>query len=348
MMHIRSVLLSLFMFVSSPAWADDLSIPDEIYGSYAPGGDCSRQPRVTVGKEGLFLDTAAGKSGPLPVSVCYSCAGGARYEGIQRWIYVKYGKDKWGGDNMPVTFMFNHGEKKGAMEVVHDDTLKTPLGAAMNQAVQAKAYRICRPGTVATAAAAARPILPGATPGTRAPVATTPVKGLAMAIGALLRPASLPANSFYDWRWLETVPAISWATLPPQMLDKPMSNGELFRRSGTASVGGQTIKVLAGGARTMVMNLYFRNDGPPLGEDALLTALREGGYAVTRMRCGKAKTMPVPTWYRLSGSGKQAGILWIAPSRGAQQPWEGFSLRLDGVLPPLTARETPVYTDRCS
>ncbi|RYM05721.1 hypothetical protein [Sphingobium cupriresistens] len=184
---------------------------------------------------------------------------------------------------------------------------------------------------------------------TFAPPLTQPhAKGFATALGALLRPSSLPSNGFYDWRALEVVPSVTWAALPPEMLDKPMSNGEYFRRSGTITLEGQSMKVLAGGARTMVTNLYFRNDGPPLGEAALLAALRDAGYQVAPVRCTKMKIAGAPTWYRLSGVSKQTATLWIAPARGGQQPWEGFSLQLDGKLPPLTPREAAVYTDRCA
>jgi hypothetical protein len=330
------------VLVAFPAAAEGPPIPDEIYGSYAPGGNCAALPRVTVNSGGIFLDTAVGKSGPLPVSVCYSCAGGARYEGIQRWAYVKYGKDKWGGDNSPVIFMFNADERKGIMQVTHDDTLKTPLGGPMNAVVRARSFRVCAPGTVSSALA--KPVTAGALPAG----ALTPAKGFAATLGALLRPASMPTNSFYDWRTLEAAPSVTWAALPPEMLDKPMSNGEYFRRSGTISLSGQTVKVLAGGARTMVTNLYFRNDGPPIGEVTLLLALRDAGFQVTPARCTKVKMAGAPTWYRLSGPARQTAMLWIAPARGTQQPWEGYGLRLDGELPPLTPKEAVVYTNSCS
>ncbi|AOR77472.1 hypothetical protein [Novosphingobium resinovorum] len=93
---------------------------------------------------GVFLETVAGKAGPLPVDVCFSCAGGARYEGIQVWVMVKYGKDKWGGDNFPVTMMFNDGERRGALQVAHDNTLRTPIGIPMIQVVQARMFSLCR------------------------------------------------------------------------------------------------------------------------------------------------------------------------------------------------------------
>lgn len=342
--RMRYLLGVAAVLAAFPAVAEGPSIPDDIYGSYAPAGNCAALPRVMVNADGVFLDTAAGKSVPLPVNVCFSCAGGARYEGIQRWVSVKYGRDKWGGDNSPVIFMFNADERKGMMEVVHDDTLKTPLGAPMNAMVQAKSFKVCKPETASSAVAQPTTATTSAGPAG----ALTPAKGFAATLGALLPPASLAANSFYDWRTLEAVPSVTWAALPPEMLEKPMSNGEYFRRSGTIALAGQSLKVLAGGARTMVTNLYFRNDGPPIGEATLLSTLRDAGFQVAPARCTKVKMAGAPTWYRLSGPARRTAMLWVAPARGAQQPWEGYSLRLDGKLPPLTPKEAVAYTNICS
>lgn len=132
------------LLLATPALSQSIPVPKELYGRYAPGGDCTRQPRVIASAAGVFLETAAGKAGPLPVDVCFSCAGGARYEGIQIWVMVKYGKDKWGGDNMPVTMMFNDGERRGSLLVEHDNTLRTPLGMPMTQVVQARSFRLCK------------------------------------------------------------------------------------------------------------------------------------------------------------------------------------------------------------
>ncbi|MBB4632957.1 hypothetical protein [Sphingosinicella soli] len=341
----RALFIALGL-IAAPAAAQLDAPPEELYGRYAPGGDCSLQPRIEVGKPGVFIDTAAGRQGPLPVSVCYSCAGGARYEGIQRWVYVKYGKDKWGGDNMPVIFMFNAQEKRGLVHIEHDDTLKTPIGAQMTQVVRAKAMKQCgaaSPQGAQAKPAAAKPVLPKP-----APPAKTPADGFASVLGGLLRPATSPANSYYDWRHIESAPHVTWAALPPEMLDKPMSNGEYFRRAGIASVAGQQLKVLAGGARTMVMTFYFKNEGKPIGTPAMLAALKSAGYTATLARCPKLKTMPAPVWYRLSAPGKRPAYLWVTGARPPQQPWEGFSLSLDEALKPLTAREAAVYTDRCA
>lgn len=343
----RALFLAMVL-AAGPAAAQTDRPSDDLYGRYAPGGDCSRQPRIEVGKAGVFIDTAAGRQGPLPISVCYSCAGGAQYEGIQQWVYVIYGKDKWGGDNMPVIMMFNAEEKPGLVSIEHDDTLKTPIGAPMTQVVRAKQMKLCGASPAAAQPAAKpAPAAAAAKPKAVAP-AKTPAAGFAAVLGALLKPADQPANSYYDWRHIESAPYITWAALPPQMLDKPMSNGEYFRRAGIAAVAGQQVQVLAGGARTMVMNLYFRNQAKPIGEAPLLAALKGAGYTATLARCLKVKGVPAPVWYRLSAPGKRPGLLWVAAARPPQQTWEGFQLSLDETLKPLTPREAAVYTDRCA
>ena len=345
---LKRALFVALVLVSGTAAAQTDRPSEELYGRYAPGGDCSKQPRIEVGKTGVFIDTAAGRQGPLPVSVCYSCAGGAQYEGIQQWVYVKYGKDKWGGDNMPVIMMFNAEEKRGLVSIEHDDTLKTPIGAPMTQVVRAKLFRQCGAALpAAPSAAAAKPTSAAVPPKPAAP-AKTPADGFAAVLGGLLKPGDYAANSFYDWRHIETAPHVTWAALPPEMLDKPMSNGEYFRRAGIATVAGQQLKVLAGGARTMVMNLYFKNEGKPIGTPALLAALKGAGYTATLARCPKLKGLNAPVWYRLSAPGKRPGYLWVTGARPPQQPWEGFSLSLDEALKPLTPREAAVYTDRCA
>lgn len=132
------------MLLATQALGQSMPVPTEIYGSYAPGGECSRQPRVVASVAGLFLETAAGRTGPLPVDVCYCCAGGARYEGIQVWVLIRYGKGKWGGNTFSVTMMFNDGERRGALLVEQDDTLRTPIGMPMTQVVQARTSSLCK------------------------------------------------------------------------------------------------------------------------------------------------------------------------------------------------------------
>lgn len=329
------------LFLPAIANAADLELPPEVYGSYAPGGDCSKQPRISVNKAGVHLDTASGKRSPLPIMVSYTWAGGARYEGIQTWALVKHGgKDRWGDDNKPVILTFNAYEKRGDLLVDRVEP-QVPLDGPLTSITQTKNFKICRTNAAAPASAQRPAASPVAS-------AQAPAASFAAVIGALMQPASAPANSYYDWLFIEKAPHVTWAALPPDMLDKPLANGQFFRRNGTVAVGGQSLKIMAAGARSMVMNHYFKNEGRPLGEETVVAALRGSGLTVTAARCGINKSLLAPTWYRVSGNGRRAALLWIAQPRGAASPWEGFNLSLDANLKPLTPQERAVYTDRCA
>lgn len=340
------------LFLPSSVLASDLALPAEVYGSYAPAGDCSRSPRINVDKAGVHLDTPAGKRSPLPIMVSYTWFGGASYSGIQTWALVKYGgKDRWGDDNMPLLLTFNADEKRGVLSVNRNDP-KAVLDGPLTSIAQTGLFKICRAGATAaapTSAAAPAASMPaGRAAATPVAAAQTPAARFAAVIGALMQPATAPANSYYDWRFIEQAPNVTWAPLPPEMLDKPLVDGHYFRRNGIVALGGQSLKIMAAGARTTVFNHYFKNEGRPLGEPTLLAALRASGLTVTPARCGLNKSLQAPTWYRLSGNGKRTALLWVAQPRGAASPWEGFNLSLDASLKPMTAQERMVYTDRCA
>lgn len=331
------------ILAASAAMAADAQFPPEVYGSYAPNGDCSKQPRVNVERSGIHLDTAAGKRGPLPIMVSYSFVGGARYDGIQIWALVKHGgKDRWGDDKQPVLLTFNAGERQGALTAERIDS-SVALDGPLSSIVQAATFRICRAGSAATSSV---PSSQGA--GAANAVAHSPAAGFAAVIGALMQPVSAPEGTYYDWRFIEKAPHITWAALPPEMLDKPLADGHFFRRNGSVSLGGASLKIMAAGARTMVFNHYFKNEGPALGEQPVLSALRASGLTVTLARCPINSNLVAPRWYRISGGGKRPALLWIAQPRGRASPWEGFNLSLDASLKPLTMQERMVYTDRCN
>ena len=79
------------------------------------------------------------------------------------------------------------------------------------------------------------------------------------------------------WDALEQLPGIKWAALPPQSLTNCMPDGGCFTRQGQLAIAGRKITVIATGARTMVLNLYFRNSAAPLGEAAVVAALKHAG-----------------------------------------------------------------------
>lgn len=134
--------------VSSVALAADLELPPDVYGNYAPGGNCANQPRIIVNKVGVHLDTAAGKRSPLPIMVSYTFVGGASYSGIQIWALVKHGgKNRWGDDNTPVILTFNAQEKRGGLTAERENPGKerpVTLDGPLASVAQAGRFRLCR------------------------------------------------------------------------------------------------------------------------------------------------------------------------------------------------------------
>jgi len=130
------------------ALAGDLQLPPDVHGTYAPGGDCARQPRIAVDKDGVHLDTAAGQRRSLPLLVSYTFVGGARYSGIQTWAMVKHGgKDRWGDDKTPVLLTFNANERRGALSAELSEGVNEPrtaLDGPLASVVQAGRFRLCR------------------------------------------------------------------------------------------------------------------------------------------------------------------------------------------------------------
>ncbi len=146
--QIRLAGACLALALSFGAFAAELGLPPDVYGRYAPGGDCMKQPRITVNKDGIHLDTAQGKRSPLPVMVSYTFVGGARYSGIQTWALVKHGgKNRWGDDNTPVILTFNAGEKPGALTAEREEPGQerpVALDGPLSSITQTGHFRLCR------------------------------------------------------------------------------------------------------------------------------------------------------------------------------------------------------------
>jgi len=116
--------VALGLAIAGHALAQGVS-PD-LKGSYAPGGDCTKEPRVIIGD--VLTVIAGGKSTRYaPLDACYSCAGGARYEGIEVWVTYLDSKKE------PAYPMFrvNADEKRGNLVVDKNDiqTAPTPVRA---------------------------------------------------------------------------------------------------------------------------------------------------------------------------------------------------------------------------
>lgn len=168
----------------------------------------------------------------------------------------------------------------------------------------------------------------------------------AEAVAATLR-ALLGAESFGDWTDLEKLPAIRWAPLPPNMLENCLPDGGCFTRLGIATLGNLRMNTIATGARTMVGFLYLRNTAAPIGEGALLAALRAAGMEPELARCPiSAASGGGTNWYRLSGEGIHPGVIAIQ-SRCDGKPCEGITLSQGPDLPALQPKQLSMYTEAC-
>ncbi len=169
---------------------------------------------------------------------------------------------------------------------------------------------------------------------------------LARTISAFMLPAG-PEASFRDWRELEAVTAVRWQPLPPNMLDDGLPDGSYFTRRGLAQLDGRPVGVVTTGARTMVMNLYFRNVGAPVGDGAVLGPLEQLGFHAELIRCPVAPATSGDRWWRISGTGKRAAILQSQTICDGKR-CEGYALLLGGILPTMNPQQRKLYTDRCA
>lgn len=149
-----------------------------------------------------------------------------------------------------------------------------------------------------------------------------------------------------DWEGVEKLPNIRWAALPPTALQKCLPDGGCFTRQGAATIGGRNVVVVATGARTMVSHVYFRNTAAPLGEEAVLAALKGAAITPALARCPVRSGVGGTNWYRLSGANLAPATLSIqSPAPG--RPTEGFVLSQGAELPPLQPNQLALYSEKC-
>jgi hypothetical protein len=153
----------------------------------------------------------------------------------------------------------------------------------------------------------------------------------------------LPAG----WDALEQLPGTKWAALPPQSLTNCLADGGCFTRQGQLAIAGRGITLIATGARTMVLNLYFRNSAAPLGAAAVIGALKEAGMTAELARCPARQGAAGTNWYRLKGSKLSNGFLSIQPPVPGR-PTEGFVLSYGDELPQLQPNQLALYSEHCA
>ncbi|MEP7344206.1 MAG: hypothetical protein ABI877_03010 [Gemmatimonadaceae bacterium] len=150
-----------------------------------------------------------------------------------------------------------------------------------------------------------------------------------------------------DWEGIEKLPNLRWAQLPPTSLQNCLPDGGCFTRQGTATIGGRNLVVVATGARTMVSHIYFRNGAAPLGESAVVAALKLAAISAELARCPIRSGAGGTNWYRLSGANLAPASLSIQPP-ATGRPTEGFVLSHGEELPPLQPNQLALYSEKCS
>jgi hypothetical protein len=150
-----------------------------------------------------------------------------------------------------------------------------------------------------------------------------------------------------DWDGVEKLPNTKWSQLPPTSLQNCLPNGDCYARQGSAAIGGRNLALVATGARTMVINLLFRNTAAPIGEAAILAALKQVGLTADLARCPVKSGVGGTNWYRLKAAGLAPGFLSIQTVVGAR-PSEGFVLSQGEELPALQPNQLAIYTEQCA
>jgi hypothetical protein len=141
---IRRVLassLTLGLATAGAVEVTNLKGLDDIYGTYAPAGDCKREPRIVVDVTGLGFESGGRTEKASRVEYAASY-GGQDYSGIQRVIFPFSGANGW-----PVIMYFNYDEKPGALVIEgHDEGFQGgPALSARNRAlVTGSPYARCK------------------------------------------------------------------------------------------------------------------------------------------------------------------------------------------------------------
>lgn len=112
-----------------------------LHGSYAPGGDCTKSPRIIVDAAGFTFEVNGQKEQATRVEYAASYGGNA-YAGISRWFMPFKSANGW-----PLLMAFNAGEKPGALTIEPQDEgwKGGPALSARNAAlVKASPYAKCK------------------------------------------------------------------------------------------------------------------------------------------------------------------------------------------------------------
>jgi hypothetical protein len=144
-MHLAAALVvasaGLAVSTATAVEISDMKGFEALFGRYAPGGDCAREPRVVVDASGIAMELkgVTDKSAKLEFAASF---GGPEYQGSTKWFFPVSSTNGW-----PVIMAFNAEEQGGLLTVEpHDEGWAGgPKLSARNQALVAGSpYRKCR------------------------------------------------------------------------------------------------------------------------------------------------------------------------------------------------------------
>lgn len=118
----------------------DLKGFEALFGRYAPGGDCARQPQIVVDAHGFTFELAGARETVTNPEFAASY-GGNFYEGITQWFFPFRSAQGY-----PILLAFNDGEKPGVLSVsAHDEGWRggPPLGPRNQALVKGSPYAKC-------------------------------------------------------------------------------------------------------------------------------------------------------------------------------------------------------------
>lgn len=150
-----------------------------------------------------------------------------------------------------------------------------------------------------------------------------------------------------DWGGVEKLPGVKWAALPPVELRTCLPDGGCYTRQGALRLGGRNLMVVATGARTIVTHLFVRNPNAPLGEAAVLGALKHAGLVTELARCPLKTGAGGTTWHSLKGEQIESSHLSVQTSCNGRA-CEGFVVSRSDKLPPLQPAQLALYSEKCS
>ncbi len=127
--------------MASAVEVDGLAGFDDLFGRYAPGGDCGKQPQILVDSGGITLEVSgvAEKVSNPEFAASY---GGPDYNGISKWFFpVRI------ASGYAVLMTFNADEQKGTLLITpHDEGWAggPPLSLRNKALVQGSPYARCK------------------------------------------------------------------------------------------------------------------------------------------------------------------------------------------------------------